>query len=120
MAFLRQLGVSPLLHLRQLRLEAARSSLVDEATGGTTVADIARRFGYANSGRFSTHYRNAYDESPAATIQRIRGTSTPGTRADATAPAESDLIEPERRFQGERSAPLVTDGEARPATSTGP
>jgi AraC-like DNA-binding protein len=70
--FERQLGVSPLLHLRALRLEAAREALLGAPVSGTTVAEIARRFGYSNAGRFSTHYRDAYGESPAASIQRVR------------------------------------------------
>lgn len=98
MAFLRQLEVAPLLHLRQLRLEAARSALVDEAAVGTTIADIARRFGYANSGRFSTHYRDEYGEAPSATLRRIRGTETPASARDDDADPEADLISVEQRY----------------------
>ncbi|WP_375388591.1 helix-turn-helix domain-containing protein [uncultured Amnibacterium sp.] len=107
MAFHRQLGVAPLLHLRQLRLEAARSALVAEAEEGTTIADIARRFGYANSGRFSTHYRSEYGEAPSATLQRVRG-------AGSTAPSppgaanEADLVQVEPRF-GSGGAPGPND-----------
>ena len=88
MAFLRQLGVAPLLHLRQLRLEAAAAALVEEATIGTTIADVARRFGYANSGRFSTHYRDEYGESPSASIGRIR--SAPDSAAVG---GEADVVQ---------------------------
>lgn len=113
MAFQRQLDVSPLLHLRQLRLEAARSALVDEAAIGTTVADIARRFGYANSGRFSTHYRDEYGESPGGTLQRIRG-----TRSEASPPgrpaAEADLIHAGPRYAGVDSADPDDAGDAIP------
>ncbi len=89
LVFQRQLGVSPLLHLRQLRLEAARQTLVDEADAGVTVADVARRYGYANSGRFSTHYRDAYDESPAASLHRIRSRPPGGERHRG----EADLVQ---------------------------
>lgn len=98
MAFLRQLDVAPLMHLRLLRLEAARSALIEEATVGTTIADIARRFGYANSGRFSTHYRNEYGEAPSATLQRIRGTETPASPPDDDSAAEADLVHAEERY----------------------
>lgn len=94
--FQRQLGTVPLLHLRQLRLEAARADLQSEAGRGTTVADVARRYGYANSGRFSTHYRDEYGESPAATLQRIRQEVAPAP--DAVAPegiAESRAVHPD-------------------------
>lgn len=80
--FQRQLGVSPLLHLRTLRLEAAHRALGDEAATGTTVAEIARRFGYSNSGRFSTHYRDTYGESPATRLQRARDRPRESARPD--------------------------------------
>jgi AraC-like DNA-binding protein len=109
MAFLRQLDVAPLLHLRQLRLEAARSALVEEATVGTTIADIARRFGYANSGRFSTHYRNEFGEAPSATLHRIRGTETPASSPDDAA-AEAGLIQADERY-GSTGTPGPDDVE---------
>lgn len=112
MAFLRQLGVSPLLHLRQLRLEAARSALVDEASAGTTIADIARRFGYANSGRFSTHYRNEYGEAPSGTLQRIRSThSTASSPGDPNA-AEADLVQAEDHYDDTGTPGPSGDGRA--------
>jgi AraC-like DNA-binding protein len=111
MAFLRRLDVAPLLHLRQLRLEAARSALVEEATVGTTIADIARRFGYANSGRFSTHYRNEYGEAPSATLRRIRGTETPAADAVDEGVPEADLIHPEGRY-GSTGTPGPDDAGA--------
>lgn len=91
LVFQRQLGMSPLLHLRQLRLESARQTLLDEADAGVTVADVARRYGYANSGRFSTHYRDAYDESPAASLHRIRS-RPPGRDRHR---GEADLVQHE-------------------------
>ncbi|WP_375388867.1 helix-turn-helix domain-containing protein [uncultured Amnibacterium sp.] len=98
MAFVRTLGVPPLLHLRQLRLEAARAALVEEAKVGTTIADIARRFGYANSGRFSTHYRNEYGEAPSATLQRIRGFEAPVSTPAPDADPGADFARAEARY----------------------
>ena len=112
MAFRRQLDVAPLLHLRQLRLEAARSALIDEATVGTTVADIARRFGYANSGRFSTHYRDEYGEAPSATLQRVRGTESSASSPGDPAAAEADLIDVGERF-GSSGTPGPADATGR-------
>jgi AraC-like DNA-binding protein len=83
--FQRHLGVSPLMHLRRLRLEAARARLLSQAEEGTTVAEVARQLGYSNSGRFSTHYRDEYGESPAVTLQRVRERHEPLPRADAEA-----------------------------------
>ena len=124
MAFLRQMDVGPLLHLRQLRLEAARSALVEEAKVGTTIADIARRFGYANSGRFSTHFRNEYGEAPSATLQRIRGTESPARASDDGAAPEADLIRVESRPVGEEAstvaATTVPLGDAPPSSGREP
>lgn len=68
----RRLGSTPLLHLRSLRIAAARRAL-EQAPPSETVGAVARRFGYTNVGRFSAHYRAAYDEAPSATLQRARG-----------------------------------------------
>jgi AraC-like DNA-binding protein len=65
--------VSPVLRLRQLRLEAARSTLL--RGGRDSVAAVARRFGYSNAGRFAAHYRDHFGESPSATLERRRADS---------------------------------------------
>ncbi|RIX30208.1 helix-turn-helix domain-containing protein [Amnibacterium setariae] len=99
MVFRRQLGVSPLLHLRALRLEAARQALQDEAASGTTVAEVARRFGYSNGGRFSTHYRDEFGESPAESLQRIRrsgATASPTSEAGVVGHASEPEDAPRR------------------------
>jgi len=71
LVFRRQLGTSPLLHLRRLRLDAARHELLQRAVDGTTVAAVAEEFGFSNPARFSTHDRDAFSESPAAAIRRV-------------------------------------------------
>lgn len=67
----RRLGTTPMLHLRTLRLEAARTDL-ERDEPDTTVGAVARRRGYSNLGRFSAHYRAAFDEAPSVTLQRAR------------------------------------------------
>lgn len=70
LAYQRHGDVSPVLRLRQLRLEAARSTLL---TGRhDSVSAIARRYGYSNAGRFAAHYRDHFGESPSATLERRR------------------------------------------------
>lgn len=59
----RKRASTPLLHLRAMRLEAARAALM---SGTEPVGTIARRLGYTNLGRFSAHYREAYGEAPSA------------------------------------------------------
>ncbi len=67
----RRMGSTPLLHLRALRVAAARQALRVRAPG-TTVSGVARRYGYSNVGRFAAHYRAAFDEAPSATLQGAR------------------------------------------------
>ena len=81
----RRLGSTPLLHLRALRLAAARERL-ERPDADETVTAVARRLGYTNVGRFSAHYRAAYDETPSATLQRGRPDA-------ASVPDEDDLAE---------------------------
>ncbi|MGN6744082.1 MAG: helix-turn-helix domain-containing protein [Amnibacterium sp.] len=70
-AFRRELGVTPVEHLRLRRLAAAREELARaDAAGGVTVASIARGWGFAHLSRFSQWYRKAYGESPSQTLHR--------------------------------------------------
>ncbi|MEH3155251.1 MAG: helix-turn-helix domain-containing protein [Gordonia paraffinivorans] len=68
--FRRHLGITPMEHLRRVRLDRAHRELVDaDPTRGDTVAAIARRWGFANPGRFATSYRATYGRSPATTLR---------------------------------------------------
>ena len=58
-----QLGTTPKLYLRGVRLAGARRELVDLASQAT-VAEIARRWGFLNLGLFARQYREAYGELP--------------------------------------------------------
>jgi AraC-like DNA-binding protein len=62
---------TPLLAIRRARLEAARDA-IRMSDGGTTVTDLARRFGFANPGRFTRLYREAFGESPAELLRHSR------------------------------------------------
>jgi AraC-like DNA-binding protein len=70
LAYQRHGDVSPVMRLRQLRMEAARETL--QSGEPASVASVARRFGYGNAGRFAAHYRNHFGESPSATLERHR------------------------------------------------
>jgi AraC-like DNA-binding protein len=70
LAYQRHGDVSPIIRLRQLRMEAARSTL--QRGGPVSVAAVARQFGYSNAGRFAAHYRNHFGEPPSATLDRHR------------------------------------------------
>src|SRR6218665_874293 len=62
-AFREHYQCAPMAYVRQKRLAAARSELMDAAPG-THVADIALRCGFSHLGRFSLSYRARYGETP--------------------------------------------------------
>lgn len=68
-AFTRDLGRSPSEVLRRIRLERARAELA-ASDGRLTVAAVARRWGFANSSRFSQAYHRAFGEHPGVTLRR--------------------------------------------------
>jgi AraC-like DNA-binding protein len=69
--FQRWLNLTPTQYLRNLRLDAVRSDLVQARTDGRTVAiaDVARRWGFAHMGRFSGQYAAAFGETPTKTLR---------------------------------------------------
>lgn len=71
LAFAEHLGVSPMEHLRRIRLYLARQDLVNAVPGdGQTVADIAFRHGLGHLPRFAQAYRALYGEAPSETLRR--------------------------------------------------
>ena len=66
--FRRHRGCSPMQFVRQLRLEAVRRDLLDAASG-VTVSEVALRWGFDHFGRFSAHYRQAFNEHPSETLR---------------------------------------------------
>ncbi|MFJ6054695.1 helix-turn-helix transcriptional regulator [Streptomyces sp. NPDC092307] len=69
-AFHRTHGISPLAHLRRVRLEHARAELVAaDPADGVTVTAVAARWGWAKPGNFSVAYRQAFDVSPSRTLR---------------------------------------------------
>lgn len=68
--FRRHLGVSPMAHLREVRLRRARETLLKSNPSTVTVAAIAYRWGFNNLGRFAAAYAARYQELPAQTLRR--------------------------------------------------
>ncbi|MET7689245.1 helix-turn-helix transcriptional regulator [Streptomyces sp. NPDC005483] len=69
-AFRRHLDSTPLAYVRQVRLSHAHDELT--AAGpedGSTVTDIAARWGFYHPGRFATLYRQTYERSPRRTLR---------------------------------------------------
>jgi AraC-like DNA-binding protein len=67
--FQRALGMSPTQYLRQVRLREAHRELAAADPAGTTVAELAARWGFAHQGRFAAQYRRRYGVSPADTLR---------------------------------------------------
>ena len=70
-AFRQFRGTTPMEHLRRLRLEGARSEL-KQGLPGTTVAEVAYRWGFAHHGLFSSRYARLFGESPSTTLRAHR------------------------------------------------
>jgi AraC-like DNA-binding protein len=62
-------GTTPLGRWRELRLEAARAELAAGGSG-TSVTDVALRWGFDHLGRFAGAYRARFGESPRDTLRR--------------------------------------------------
>ena len=68
-AFARSLGITPMAHLRRVRLARAHGDLMAGNRGnGDTVAAIAARWGFVNPGRFTGLYVEAYKRLPSQTL----------------------------------------------------
>lgn len=69
-AFHRYHDSTPLGYAAKVRLEGAHRDLENaDPTSGTTVADIARRWGYVRAGHFAAAYRAAYGQPPSHTLR---------------------------------------------------
>ena len=68
--FQRQLGVSPMSYLRQVRLRRAHQELLESDPTVETVKTIALRWGFTNPGRFAALHAARYGEAPAMTLRR--------------------------------------------------
>jgi AraC-like DNA-binding protein len=65
----RNLGLSPLAYLRQVRLRRVHDELCQADPGRTHVADVAHRWGFAHLGRFAATYRMMYGVPPSQTLR---------------------------------------------------
>lgn len=76
-AFRRELGVTPLEQVQRTRLAVVRDELVNSgrdsgsgASAGSSVAEIAHRWGFGHLPRFAARYRATYGENPSQTLRR--------------------------------------------------
>ena len=68
-AFRERLGTTPKLHLKALRLQAARRELL-RGLPGTRITDVALNWGFLHFGWFSQDYRRLFGETPRQTLRR--------------------------------------------------
>lgn len=69
--FREELGTSPMVYLRERRLERAREELTDAVpSDGVTVTDVAERWGFHHLGSFAVLYRKRWGESPSETLRK--------------------------------------------------
>jgi AraC-like DNA-binding protein len=67
-SFQRYVGMPPMTYLRQLRLGLVHDEL-RLAAPGTTVAQVAYRYGFTHPSRFAAAYRQRYGTSPSDTLR---------------------------------------------------
>jgi AraC-like DNA-binding protein len=69
-AFRRSFGTTPMGYLRQVRLERAHAQLrTADPADGTTVAAVARRWGWASPSQFTTANRQRFGVLPSHTLR---------------------------------------------------
>lgn len=68
-SFLQQ---SPLAYLQRIRLEAARTELLNPEAR-EPIKCVCLKWGFYNFGRFAALYKKAYGELPSDTVTRVRG-----------------------------------------------
>ncbi|GMA28711.1 helix-turn-helix transcriptional regulator [Arenivirga flava] len=71
-AYRRLFGITPLQHLRRIRLDRARDDFQAPIGADRTVHEVARRWQMMHLGRFSGYYADRFGEQPSDTIRRAR------------------------------------------------
>lgn len=66
--FRRELGVTPMQYLREIRLQRARNELLNGSD--QRVSEIAVKWGFYHLGRFSQQYRRRFGVHPSETLRR--------------------------------------------------
>jgi AraC-like DNA-binding protein len=66
------LGISPGRYLQLRRLKLVRVAMLCADPATVRIGEIARRHGFAESGRFAAAYRLAFGENPSTTLARLR------------------------------------------------
>jgi transcriptional regulator GlxA family with amidase domain len=67
--FQNELGVSPMAHLRRIRLDRVHAELL-RSTGPVRISDVAARWGFFHPSRFARQYQERFGELPSDTARR--------------------------------------------------
>jgi AraC family ethanolamine operon transcriptional activator len=62
--------MSPSRYLRLRRLNMVRAALQRAKPAPGAIAELAKRYGFSELGRFATCYRETFGEAPSATLRR--------------------------------------------------
>jgi len=76
-AFVSTTGLPPSDYLMRQRLNRARTSLVAADRENARVTAIATQLGFTELGRFASHYRRLFGETPVETLQRSSPLAVP-------------------------------------------
>lgn len=68
--FRKHCGTTPLVYLRDARLDCVRKALTSANPATDKVAVLAHRYGFAHLGRFSAYYKARFGETPSQTAGR--------------------------------------------------
>ncbi|MEU1728524.1 AraC family transcriptional regulator [Nonomuraea sp. NPDC005692] len=68
--FRAHLGLSPMAHLRQVRLTRVHDELRTADPARATVTTVAARWGFLHQGRFAAQYRERFGQPPSETLRR--------------------------------------------------
>ncbi|QKS16709.1 MULTISPECIES: helix-turn-helix transcriptional regulator [Curtobacterium] len=69
-AFQRAFELSPNAYIRQVRLDRVRDALLQGDPATTSIAEVAKQWGFAHAGRFSATYQQRHGEYPRDTLRR--------------------------------------------------
>lgn len=68
--FRAHLRLTPMAHLRQVRLARVHEELAGRDPARVTVTTVAARWGFLHQGRFAAQYREKYGQAPSETLRR--------------------------------------------------
>lgn len=63
-------STSPMLYLKETRLNRVREQLLRAEAGRITVTEVAYQWGFGHLGHFTTDYKRRFGESPSETLAR--------------------------------------------------